>query len=79
MLEGSTLGGQLIKRHVAQVLPLTPPEGLAFLDAYGDQLGPMWKAFGAAISAECSDEPSAAAAERAATETFRSLEAWLRA
>ncbi len=47
--EGATLGGQLLRRRLGPSLGLTPSHGLAFLTAYGPAVGPMWKAFGAAL------------------------------
>ena len=50
MVEGATLGGQLLRRHLAPRLALTPERGLAYFAAYGDAVGPMWRAFGAAVA-----------------------------
>ncbi len=47
VLEGATLGGQVISRHLNQTLSLTPENGAAFFSGYGAQTGPMWKEFGA--------------------------------
>lgn len=49
VLEGATLGGQVISRHLRQRLAITPDTGGAFFNSYGEQVGPMWKKFGAAI------------------------------
>ncbi len=55
VLEGATLGGQLLRRHLAGQLDLgtEPGRGLAFFSSYGDQVGPRWKAFGAALEGRC--------------------------
>ena len=45
VLEGSTLGGQLLRRQVEAALHLGPETGLAFLGAYGADVGPMWRAY----------------------------------
>lgn len=50
VLEGATLGGQIITRHLKQNLGIDADSGCAFFNSYGDQVGPMWKAFGAAIT-----------------------------
>lgn len=47
VLEGSTLGGQVISRHLRQNFDLTPANGAAFFNSYGERVGEMWKAFGA--------------------------------
>jgi heme oxygenase (biliverdin-IX-beta and delta-forming) len=45
VLEGATLGGQIINRHLKQHLDLTPENGGLFFNGYGDQTGPKWKEF----------------------------------
>jgi heme oxygenase len=49
VLEGATLGGQVIARHVAGPLGVTAERGLAFFSGYGVRTGPMWTQFGAAL------------------------------
>jgi heme oxygenase len=44
VLEGSTLGGQIISRTLAQEA-WTPPGGLLTFNPYGDDTGRMWRAF----------------------------------
>ncbi|NJM07595.1 biliverdin-producing heme oxygenase [Candidatus Gracilibacteria bacterium] len=39
VLEGATLGGQLIARHIAMRRKLHPQNGCAFYNSYGDQVG----------------------------------------
>ena len=51
VMEGATLGGQVITRHLNEHLGLTPETGGAFFNSYGERVGPMWKEFGAAITA----------------------------
>lgn len=55
VLEGATLGGQLLRRHLAARLD-EPAAGLRFFGSYGEQVGPRWKAFGAALEARCAHE-----------------------
>jgi heme oxygenase len=45
VLEGSTLGGQIIASHVETALPLTPGHGDSFFRGHGSQTGPLWKEF----------------------------------
>ena len=66
VMEGATLGGQVINRHLKEHLGLTPENGGVFFNGYGQMTGPMWKAFGASIeafaaSANADDEIVAAA------------------
>jgi heme oxygenase (biliverdin-IX-beta and delta-forming) len=43
VMEGSTLGGQYIARHVERVLGLTDGNGDAYFRGYEQQTGSMWK------------------------------------
>lgn len=45
VMEGATLGGQVITRHLKQDFGLTPENGAAFFSSYGDKVGMMWKSF----------------------------------
>lgn len=51
VLEGATLGGQIITRHLSSAIGITPETGASFFYSYGPNVGPMWKEFGAAITA----------------------------
>ena len=44
VLEGSTLGGQLITRHLSSAHWL-PAEGLCYFNPYGSRTGEMWRSF----------------------------------
>lgn len=64
VLEGSTLGGQYIARHVEEALGFTPGVGDAYFRGYGEQTGSMWQAFKrllAEIPEEHTDQVIAAA------------------
>lgn len=75
VLEGSTLGGQLIARRVAEKLGLKPGAGLSYHCAYGDAVGPMWQAFRARLGELSPSEEDEAIGS--ANTTFRHLRAWL--
>ncbi len=45
VLEGSTLGGQLIARHLATILGLGPDRGAAGLVPHGARTGALWREF----------------------------------
>lgn len=68
VMEGSTLGGQVIARRLA--LPLRS------LVPYGSRTGAMWRAFGAAARASLGPAERGLALEEA-RETFAVLQAWL--
>ncbi|GAA5448068.1 hypothetical protein Ddep01_01828 [Deinococcus depolymerans] len=59
VLEGATLGGQLVRRHLAAQLGLGE-EGTAFYSSYGALTGPRWRAFGAALEARAARDPEPA-------------------
>jgi heme oxygenase len=43
VIEGSTLGGQYIARHVEYALGLAPGVGDSYFRGYGDRTGAMWR------------------------------------
>jgi heme oxygenase len=42
VVEGSTLGGQYIARHLQETLGLTPAHGAAFFSGHGAETGRLW-------------------------------------
>ena len=78
VLEGATLGGQLVRRHVAARLGLGPQNGCAFFAAYGDAVGPMWREYQQRL-ATLVDSGAVEADEvvGAARRTFDALTRWL--
>jgi heme oxygenase (biliverdin-IX-beta and delta-forming) len=74
VLEGSTLGGQVISRHLKNVFNLDAENGAAFFTGYGEQTGAMWQTFRAVLITATVDEN---ALIHAACETFITLERWL--
>ncbi|MDO7847337.1 biliverdin-producing heme oxygenase [Hymenobacter sp. M29] len=72
VMEGSTLGGQVINRQLERAgIPLR-----RYFSGYGERTGPMWKTFGqlltAAATPATADEIVASAAR-----TFQHLDAWI--
>ena len=76
VLEGATLGGQVIARYVAQTWGLTPAHGSAFFHSYGARVGECWRAFGAVLSAYAAGAPQEHILG-AAYATFIAFERWL--
>jgi heme oxygenase len=58
VLEGSTLGGQLIKRRVQDRLGLGAENGCQFFSSYGAEVGPMWRSFGQSLESFCQANPN---------------------
>jgi heme oxygenase len=78
VLEGATLGGQLILRHLTRHFEGLPVGDFVFFRAYGEAVGPMWKAFGEALTRACPEPALAPRVVRGARDTFDAFEAWLR-
>jgi heme oxygenase (biliverdin-IX-beta and delta-forming) len=81
VLEGSTLGGQLILRHLTRHFGPDARMGtFAFFRAYGDQVGPMWRTF-SAVLARASEQAASStfddAVVRGARDTFDTFTSWL--
>jgi heme oxygenase len=75
VIEGSTLGGQWISRHVEDRLGLTDGQGYTFFLSYGPEVGEMWSRFVNFLNAQATGE-NAGEIESGAVETFQKLHAW---
>ncbi|MGU3347743.1 biliverdin-producing heme oxygenase [Pseudomonas monsensis] len=77
VLEGATLGGQILRREIATRLGLDASNGAAFLDIYGAATGRRWREFIEYLGNRpmCADER--AAVVTAAQTTFSCFERWL--
>ncbi|AIQ92003.1 MULTISPECIES: biliverdin-producing heme oxygenase [Methylobacterium] len=76
VLEGSTLGGQLIGRHIAGLHGFSG-DGLAYYRAHGPAAGAMWAAFRTRLEIFGEDPAAEAALTGAAVSTFSAMGAWL--
>jgi heme oxygenase len=78
VLEGATLGGNVIRPHVERQLGLGPGRGCTFFSSYGDEVGEMWQSFChylcnfADVTPGVNDEIVDAAAD-----TFTSFDRWV--
>jgi heme oxygenase (biliverdin-IX-beta and delta-forming) len=77
VLEGATLGGQIISRHLKANLGLDAEHGSSFFCSYGESVSPMWREYMLlatryAESAHAEDEMIVAAIA-----TFASFHDWL--
>jgi heme oxygenase len=61
VMEGSTLGGQLIARQFQRTLHLNEGKGDAFFRGYEDQTGPMWREFCDVLKMRVTDEETESA------------------
>jgi heme oxygenase (biliverdin-IX-beta and delta-forming) len=75
VVEGSTLGGAVVAKHVERTLGLGAANGCAYFRSHGAAVGAMWRDFKARLLAFSSpeiDDDVVAAANR----TFAHLSAW---
>lgn len=77
VLEGSTLGGRVIERHVRQTLDISPESGGSFFHGYGEGTGPMWQAFGRSLEAWVAQHGKGAEVVSGANACFTWLGDWL--
>ncbi|AKJ97715.1 heme oxygenase [Pseudomonas chlororaphis] len=77
VLEGATLGGQILRRRVAEQLGLDASSGAAFLDVYGEFTGRRWKDFLQYLDDRNLDQAQTLEVTNAAKATFTYFEHWL--
>jgi heme oxygenase len=76
VIEGATLGGQVLRRVVKDSLGIEADSGGEFLDVYGRATGPLWKAFLQQL-AQADDPQHNDQIVETACATFSCFEAWL--
>ncbi|MGC4072816.1 MAG: biliverdin-producing heme oxygenase [Nibricoccus sp.] len=79
VLEGSTLGGQMISKQFRETLGVTPETGGRFFNGYGAETGQRWRAFG--MWAQTADDRAGGLeqpAAEAAKHTFACFGQWLK-
>lgn len=77
VLEGSTLGGRVLYKHINQTLGLTYEEGASYFWGYGPQTGVLWKSFIAALTRFVEESDDAAPIIESAKKTFTLIDNWL--
>lgn len=73
-VEGSSLGGQVIIRHLAAQLGLGPATGGRFFYGYGEETMSLWTQFEAFMNQALIDDTSRGSAQHAARTTFATME-----
>ena len=76
VLEGSTLGGTVISRHLATLPALGPGVRLGAFSPYGSETGAMWHAFRRVTRDRVAAGGDAGRVVGAARATFSALAAW---
>lgn len=77
VLEGSTLGAQLISRQLLKNFRDTIAGAIHFYTCYGDRVGAMWHEFRQFMSNNFDDSSSAQEVITSARNTFSSFQLWL--
>ncbi len=76
VLEGSTLGGQIISRLLQERFGITPDNGGRFFASYGPDVRSMWKAFGETVTGYSTGPQVEDAIVDSAIETFAAFGRW---
>ncbi len=76
VVEGATLGGQLIARHVERRLGIGVGTGAAFFAGYGAGVGPRWRTFCSVLADALRDRTAEREILTAASNTFIAFERW---
>ncbi|MFC4101963.1 biliverdin-producing heme oxygenase [Paenibacillus xanthanilyticus] len=79
VLEGSTLGGQVIMRQFAKFLPVHPDTNGRYFNSYGEDVRARWGEFRGLLESvtERGGASSEARIVQTATDTFRLLDRWI--
>ncbi|UUQ65845.1 biliverdin-producing heme oxygenase [Pseudomonas fuscovaginae UPB0736] len=77
VLEGATLGGQILRREVAKRLGIEADSGAGFLHVYGDATGRRWRDFTEYLGSRPMETVERQAVVTAAQSTFGCFEHWL--
>ncbi|NIE77791.1 biliverdin-producing heme oxygenase [Pantoea sp. Ap-967] len=77
VLEGSTLGGQVLKKAMAERFGIGADNGAGFLDVYGERTASYWRSFLERLGQAPASAAAQAASVQAAVATFQLFEAWL--
>lgn len=77
VIEGSTLGGQIITKQLMKFLPVDPDGGLHYFNAYGAETREQWSAFRELLLQSGVTDEDKEQIVYTAKETFRLLDLWL--
>ncbi|GGO01632.1 biliverdin-producing heme oxygenase [Saccharibacillus kuerlensis] len=77
VIEGSTMGGQMITKKLSQTLQMNPESGLAYFNAYGSDTRTRWSSFRERLMEAGTGEAQQDEMTKSAISTFEMLERWL--
>lgn len=79
VIEGSTLGGQIITKQLMKFLPVEPEAGISYFNGYGQQTRDQWMSFRELILKYGQSDASRHEIVHSARETFDLLQQWINA
>lgn len=74
VVEGASLGGQVISKWLSKHLGIGPLTGGRFFASYGDDVSGMWRSYLEALETAVGDAPNAEMITAAALETFQAFQ-----
>ena len=77
VLEGSTLGGKVLYRHIHEMLGFTPENGASYFWGYGAQTGNLWKSFISSLTHFVEENTGEDEVIGSAKKTFTIIDNWL--
>jgi len=77
VIEGATLGGQIISKHLLANLEIGIDTGATFFNGYGANTGNQWQSFRLFLTSNAEPMNQDDAIVVSANETFRTLSEWL--
>jgi heme oxygenase len=79
VLEGSTLGGQVLKKHFQALFQIDGETGCSYYSGYGPRTREMWSRFVDFLNSPENDKTlDSGKVVTAAVQTFRSISSWLK-
>jgi len=77
VIEGATLGGQIISKHLLANLGLGPETGAAFFNGYGADSGQQWQSFRLFLTSNAEPMSQDDEIVVSSNDTFKTLREWL--
>lgn len=77
VLEGSTLGGKILYKHIHQALGLNDENGASYFWGYGQKTGMLWKIFVSSLAVYAVEENCEDEIISSAVQTFTIIDSWL--
>jgi heme oxygenase len=77
VLEGSTLGGRVLYKHINKALGFEADSGAAYFCGYGADTAGKWRLFLSCLSDYAADQVAAERIIASAIRTFTQMDLWL--